>query len=135
MNFQTLIVDDDEIFNMLSKKMIQRCGFHSSPQAFTNGELALEYLQVHYNMDEIFVIFLDINMPVMNGWDFLEQITKFIDRSNTHIFMVTSSIDDSDYQRASESDYILKYLPKPVLTEDLIDLMELPEIKPFFQTT
>lgn len=132
MKFRAIIVDDDEIFNMLSKKMMQRARFHPEPDAFINGALAIDYLRDSYTDDETYVIFLDINMPIMDGWSFLEEIRTFAKRENTFIFMVTSSTDESDVSRAEQDDFVLEYLTKPVLTEDLNNLKKHSKLKKFF---
>ncbi len=132
MNFQAVIVDDDDIFNMLSRKMIQKCGFHPEPKTFLNGRLAVEYFKETYSDNQTYVIFLDINMPVMDGWEFLESIESFAHPDNMLIFMVTSSTDEEDINRANSNKYVLKYLAKPVLSDDLRDLMKHPKLAPYF---
>ncbi len=132
MNFKMLLVDDDEIFIMMSKFMIKESNFHPNPLSFMDGEEAYEYLKDSYNPNENYVIFLDINMPRMNGWEFLESINEFASPSNTLIFMVSSSTDYGDISRAGENIYIKKFLSKPYLTETLIELKNSPELKAIF---
>jgi len=132
MKLQAVIVDDDDIFNMLSRKMIQKCGFDPEPKTFLNGRLASEFLKQDYNKDQTYVVFLDINMPVMDGWEFLESIEAFANPENMLIFMVTSSTDEEDINKANSNKYILKYLSKPVLSDDLRGLMKHPKLTRFF---
>ena len=132
MKLQAVIVDDDDIFNMLSRKMIQKCGFDPEPKTFLNGRLASEFLKMDYNKDQTYVVFLDINMPVMDGWEFLESIEAFANPDNMLIFMVTSSTDEEDINKANSNKYILKYLSKPVLSDDLRGLMKHPKLTRFF---
>ena len=129
---KTLLIDDDEIFIMMTRKMMESSNFHHAPLAFTSGESALAFMEENYTTTDSYVLFLDINMPNMNGWEFLNRIEPIVTHKNTHVFMTTSSIDDEDIAKAGENHLVLKFLSKPVLTETFIGLKELPELKPFF---
>lgn len=115
MSIKTLIVDDDPIFVMMLKKLLGRDSFYHDPQDFNNGQLAMNYLKPNYDPASNFVIFLDINMPVMNGWEFLEGIREFANPKNTLVFIVTSSINDADANAAANNEYVLEFLTKPIL--------------------
>lgn len=122
MSIQTMIVDDDPIFVMMFKKIIANESFYNSPKDFSNGLLAKEYLKSEYDPSTNYIIFLDINMPVMNGWEFLEHICEFADPKNTMVFIVTSSINQADMVRAKENEYVIKYLTKPILGATLVEI-------------
>lgn len=121
-NCQTMVVDDDPIYTMLMKKMLESNSFGSSLNDFSNGQTALEFLRENYQTDTIFIIFLDINMPVLDGWEFLDKIADFTTPENTLVLMVSSSIDQSDMDRANSNCYVIKYLAKPVLSSTLVEL-------------
>ncbi len=129
MALHTLIVDDDPIILMIMKKMLERSDFHSSPLSFENGLLALNHMKENYMPNDRYVVMLDINMPVMNGWEFLEGLEQFADKTNTFVFVVSSSIDEKDVQKATKNEFVLRYLTKPVYTDTLISLKEMLEIK------
>jgi CheY-like chemotaxis protein len=129
MALHTLIVDDDPIILMIMKKMLERSDFHSSPLSFENGLTALNHLKENYIPNDRYVVMLDINMPVMNGWEFLEGLEDFADTTNTFVFVVSSSIDENDVQKANKNQFVLRYLSKPVYTDTLISLKEMLDIK------
>jgi len=129
---KTLLIDDDEIFIMMTRKMMESSNFHKSPLSFTSGESALAFMKENYSATDAYILFLDINMPRMNGWEFLNKIEPLVTGGNTYVFMTTSSIDDEDIAKAGENDLVVKFLSKPVLTETFTQLMELPELQPFF---
>lgn len=133
MNMITMLIDDDEIFIMMSKRMMESSQFDEQPLAFTGGKSALDYLEQNYSENTAYIMFLDINMPQMNGWEFLNAIEDFVDPANTFVFMTTSSIDDEDIARAGENTLVVKFLSKPVLSETFAQLKEEPKISHFFK--
>ncbi|MBK6265756.1 response regulator [Marivirga sp. S37H4] len=133
MSFRLLLIDDDEIFIMMSKFMIKESDFHPSPLSFEDGLAAADFLKNNYQPNDRYVIFLDINMPKMDGWEFLESIKEFANPSNTFVFMVSSSTDDEDVAKACKNQFVLKFMSKPILTDTLIQLKEMPELKQLFK--
>lgn len=123
MALHTLIVDDDPVVVYLIDRFLKRNAFYENPVSFENGQQALEYMNRYYNRHDYFIVFLDINMPVMDGWDFLESLKSFAHLDNTMIFIVTSSIDMSDQDRAAINPFVLKYIIKPVFSQTIDILM------------
>lgn len=119
MSFHTIIVDDDPILIILMKKIIARVGFPSPPISFENGENALDYFRVNYSPNETYCILLDINMPMMNGWEFLDAIKDFANPKNTFVFVVTSSINQVDIDLANANKFVLQFLSKPIFSETI----------------
>ncbi len=109
-------------------------GLHSSPKAFENGFVALEYLKNNYTPQEKYLIFVDINMPIMNGWEFLEGINE-VGGSPNNIFvvMVSSSVDYADIQRALKHPYVREYLIKPLSIQNMTDLKKNHLLAPLFE--
>ncbi|MFZ6051217.1 response regulator [Halocola ammonii] len=132
MNVKTILIDDDEIFIMMTRKMMESSNFHKSPISFASGESALSFMEENYSTSDVYILFLDINMPNMNGWEFLDKIERFVTKGNTYVFMTTSSIDDEDIAKAGENELVVKFLSKPVLTETFTQLKEIPELQSFF---
>lgn len=122
MAFRTLIVDDDPIYTMLMKKLLESNGFNPPPRSFDNGQLALDYLKENHQSNEAHVIFLDINMPVLNGWEFLDEISDLASRDKTFVLIVSSSINQTDMDRANNNKYVIRYLAKPILSNTVVEL-------------
>ncbi len=129
MKYRTLIVDDDQMFIFIAKRMIVSAGFDPAPLSFKNGKLALEYILNNRDDQAPFVVFLDINMPVMNGWQFLDGAAEAGLDSIMHVFIVSSSSDQADKNKASTYPVVLDYLEKPVPKEVYVSLKERDEIR------
>ncbi|NDC40253.1 MAG: response regulator [Chitinophagia bacterium] len=112
------IVDDDDIYTRLLKKLIQRQHLATNIAAFPNGRVALdalsERLQSGQGIPEL--ILLDINMPMIDGWGFIEEFETYPVEplSNTHVYIVSSSIANEDKDRALSYKSVKNYLIKPV---------------------
>lgn len=113
------IIDDDNMYINLLKKIIELKKLCKNLLIFGNGKEALDYFKalvpgLKGKMPEI--IFLDINMPVMDGWEFLEEFVKIENKLEKRItiYMVSSSIDPKDYERAKTFSSVTDYLIKPI---------------------
>lgn len=122
------LVDDDKIFRLTASKTIAIASLTDKILQFENGEDALIFLKENAsNLSELpDYIFLDINMPYIDGWMFLEdyQILKPALKKDITIYMVSSSIDSRDVSRAKEHADIRDYVIKPVSTEKFIELLK-----------
>lgn len=115
-----LLVDDDSIFQMLGTKALHRVGVSDTRiQKALNGKQALELLK-NPEAPRPNVILLDLNMPVMNGFEFLEAFNNLTpaERDDTKIIIVTSSESDTDIRKAKELG-ATEYLIKPLKDEKL----------------
>jgi CheY-like chemotaxis protein len=122
------VVDDDEIYVYGIKKLIYLKQLCENLIEFRNGKDAIDFLQNPDNSDQLpDVIFLDINMPVMDGWDFMENYAKIKPNLGKKItvYMVSSSINDEDIQRAKTISDISDYVVKPVTYDKLLELFRL----------
>ena len=131
MNHTILCVDDDPITLMLYKKVIVKAEFGDTILFAQNGEEALDLLKKIKNQDTDTsvsqipdIIFLDLNMPVMNGWDFLEHFSTDLSNENKQIkvIILSSTIDPSDYLRAKQYEVVKDFLSKPLTVEMLQNL-------------
>ncbi len=120
------IIDDDPIFVFGTKKIMKLANFCNGFLVFHNGEEAINHLRpiIESNGSKIpDVILLDLNMPVMDGWEFLDEFIKIPCQKKITIFIVTSSIDPQDMERARDYDKINNYLIKPISSEKLQDIL------------
>ncbi|MCX2836905.1 response regulator [Salinimicrobium sp. MT39] len=114
------IIDDDRIYVNLVKKIIEIKKLSQNLIIFKNGKEALDYFKaILGNISENRlpdIIFLDLNMPVMDGWEFLSEFVKIKNNFNKKItlYVVSSSIDPRDLQRAKSFNLVTDYLIKPI---------------------
>jgi CheY-like chemotaxis protein len=117
-----LLIDDDNINNFLNARLIRKIGITENVQIALNGAEALKYLQNEKEADRPCppLILLDINMPVMNGFEFLDH---FIDQNlcsgNTIVIMLTTSTNEKDIDAIKHYKMVAGYINKP-LTEEKI---------------
>lgn len=123
MSFETLIVDDDALIIFIHKKLVAKNGFPSEPKTFLNGQTALEYLLSQPASDAKYLVLLDINMPVMSGWELLDNIQNQPIAQRVKVAMVTSSVDRSDKVKAESYPQVISYLEKPV-TNDMLQSLK-----------
>ncbi|WP_375583574.1 response regulator [Cyclobacterium xiamenense] len=115
----TYIVDDDPLYNFGTKKILEFTSFSEKVSYFLNGEDALkDFTKRILDGDPLpDIILLDINMPIMNGWEFLENVSKADFSHPTKIFMVSSSINQDEIDRAKSYPLVAEYIVKPLTLE------------------
>tara|TARA_R110002124_G_scaffold287038_1_gene470008 strand:+ start:3023 stop:3424 length:402 start_codon:yes stop_codon:yes gene_type:complete len=113
-----LLIDDSTMDNYISEFIIKEAKIAEKINVFTSPIEALVYLRTMQSKQEEFsdAIFLDINMPEMNGFGFLDEFSKFPEEiiKRTSIFMLTSSDDPNDIERALKYSAVKKYFVKPL---------------------
>ena len=120
------IIDDDPVFVFGTKKIMELANFSSSIMVFHNGHEALQKLKPIIEKGENIpeVILLDLNMPIMDGWEFLDEFIEIPTSKQITIYNVTSSVDPADSKRAEKYDNVSNYLVKPIRSEDLKSILE-----------
>ncbi|WBL23605.1 response regulator [Zunongwangia sp. HRR-M8] len=115
------IIDDDPIFVFSAKKIMELADFCNGFLVFGNGEEALNHLRALISSDKELpdVILLDLNMPVMDGWEFLENFIQIKSEKAITIYIVSSSVDPSDINKAKSYDHVNNYIVKPVTIDSL----------------
>jgi two-component system, chemotaxis family, chemotaxis protein CheY len=121
------LVDDDKIFQLTASKTIKALQLSDKILQFENGEEALKYLVENAKTADSLpdIIFLDINMPFVDGWMFLQDYAGLKENlaKDIIIIMVSSSIDPRDIHRARSIPEVQEYVIKPVSREKFIELL------------
>lgn len=112
---KVLVVEDDSMMAFLHKEVIKSNNISSSPLSFKNGKDAMDFIVEDAAEDTFYMILLDLNMPVMNGWQFLDELEKTRISYRTKVVIVTSSIDPADREKAEMYKTVENYLSKPLL--------------------
>jgi CheY-like chemotaxis protein len=116
-----LIIDDSPAFNHLTRLIIERAGLDCNVIEMSNGQRALNYLDEAHRLPE--VILLDINMPVMDGFDFLEEYNRAHHSTTTSIYMLTSSAQEVDKLKVRSFGIVKGYFEKPLTKENVQKIM------------
>lgn len=121
------IVEDDDIASFVIKLALDEHSAFSNNAIFRNGKLAIDQLSnVNSNLGELpDLIFLDINMPVMDGWEFLESFSKLTLKKPISVIILTSSINPDDEKKAKTFDHVKGFLSKPLDIEALEKVLEI----------
>ncbi len=123
-----LCVDDDPITLMLCKKIISKTSFSNEIATAKNGEEAIKYFDeiktIAKTKNRPQLIFLDLNMPVMNGWGFLDSFStsEYAEFHNTKIIILSSTIDPEDLEKSKKYSTVIDFLSKPISKEMLESL-------------
>ena len=122
------VIDDDAVTQYTVRRNAEHAELTDRMLFFYDSEIALQYLidHRHESAELPDVILLDINMPVMDGWAFLEEFASFVQTidKTIHLYMVTSSIYAEDVRRASASPHVTGYLVKPIGERELRSVMQ-----------
>lgn len=121
------VIDDDVIYQFAVKLNIKQLQLADQVLTFSNGEEAMVYFTENMENPEALpqVILLDINMPVMDGWDFLDWFQSVREKMARQIpiFMVSSSIDWRDIEKAKSYPEVQEYLSKPLTDGNFFDII------------
>ena len=115
---RVLLIDDNDIDNFINERMITTNFFSNRVIVKNSGESALNYLKENAGEDANLpqIIFLDLNMPIMDGFAFLTEYEKLSDgvKKNCKVIVLSSSISPEDINRASTNPLVVKYVNKPL---------------------
>lgn len=117
------LVDDDPINNLINKRLLGKVGISDQIIEFLEGEEALTQIEILPSEHQV-LIFLDINMPVLNGWEFLEKYIQIFPNRQDKIVILSSSIDYQDRQKAREYQIVSGFLEKPLTLEKIYSQLE-----------
>ncbi|MEI7669950.1 MAG: response regulator [Pseudomonadota bacterium] len=118
-----LLIDDNEVNNLLHERLIEISEFGKSIVVKQSAPEALDYLKSIASDESLFpeIIFLDIRMPIMNGFGFLDEYESMPDgiKSKAKVVMLSSTLDPEDNDRASKNPHVIKMLLKPLTMDQL----------------
>jgi CheY-like chemotaxis protein len=117
------LVDDDPINNLINKRLLGKVGISNQIIEFLEGEEALIQIETLPSENQI-LIFLDINMPVLNGWEFIEKYKEIYPNRQDKIVILSSSIDYQDRQKAKEYQIVSGFLEKPLTLDKIHNQLE-----------
>ncbi|TDS15137.1 response regulator receiver domain-containing protein [Maribacter caenipelagi] len=123
---EIMLVDDNSIDNYVSKIVVEKENFTETITVKSSAIEALDYLKAKTdNFPEL--IFLDIKMPIMDGFEFLLEFSKFtVDKKeNSAIVMLSSSINNADMEAASNEQHVIDYLSKPLSKDKLAKVFDI----------
>lgn len=125
-----LIVDDDPIVRLVIQRMIHNLDSSVNCLQCDNGAVGLALLKTLQNATDAIVVLLDINMPVLNGWEFLDSLEKINlgPFNKLQLYIVTSSTDESDKLKAQSYSLIKKVYHKPLSKQDIEEILDSAEI-------
>jgi len=126
--FNICVVDDDDIYQYTVVKTLKSIDLDKNIIVFSDGEEALNFFIENLNKEEELpdVVLLDINMPIMDGFQFMEEYAKIKPRvgKKINIYMVSSSVDPVDIERAKNISDISDYIIKPIKPGELKSIIE-----------
>ncbi|MES2893495.1 MAG: response regulator [Bacteroidota bacterium] len=128
MSVRTLIVDDDKAVRFFHRITVTESALSPEPLSFCDGQEAMDYMDKNFKDGENYLVLLDINMPVMNGWEMLKAISEKPYSAHVFFAMVTSSVDKADRDKAKAFTQVIDFVEKPISAEECKRLKESPPI-------
>lgn len=122
-----LLIDDDAVNNFIVINTLKRLDIADKITAATNGLEAIDLIKSYIsdNQNDLpKIIFLDINMPIMDGWEFLEEFEKLDSeiKSQIYIYMVSSSVYEDDISRSKTYQSVTDFISKPLIQEKILEI-------------
>jgi len=125
---KVFLIDDDDIFVFLTKKTILKVTTDIEVEVFSDGFQAITHLKnIHDEKERLpDVIFLDLNMPVMDGWEFLEEYQDLYQSfaRKTELYIVSSSISPHEMERSKNISSVADFIIKPLVKEKFLEIIE-----------
>lgn len=117
MSWEVFIIDDDRTICLIHKYLLKLV-HQKEPAIYTNALKALELI-ANKNEEDKFLIYLDINMPEIDGWDFIKRLENFSNPTRFLVVIVTSSVDELDKKKAKKYELVKGYVEKPLTKSKL----------------
>jgi CheY-like chemotaxis protein len=119
-----LLVDDDNVHHVVTSMLIKRLPFDLESTKAMDGREAIDQIKAHLDNPPDLVL-LDLNMPVMNGWEFLEEFNELLPKMPHQpvVCILSSTIAPDDIERSNNYQTVHSFLSKPLLKNDMIELL------------
>lgn len=120
------VIDDDPLYIFSMKKLLKLSDFCNEALYFKNAQEALDTFRSNISQNKALpdVVFLDISMPLMNGWQFLDELITLPITGDLKIFIVSSSIDPFDMEKSKSYEIVTDYIYKPITINKITELKE-----------
>ena len=129
MELKVLIVDDNDMILFLHKEVLEMSDLSQNPLIFSNGKETFDYLLQTQQSDDAFLVLLDLDMPIMNGFGLLEHLSELENSKNIYVVIVSSSVDEKDKIKSFTFSNAIDFIEKPLTISDCERLKELPFFK------
>lgn len=124
------IIDDDKLYVSLIKMLIKKNKLDVELLIFENGKVAFDYFKEEISKETPKlpeVILLDLNMPIMDGWEFLTAIEPYADKLTSKLHVVSSTINPSEVRKAKNHSFVSDFMTKPINKESMIKVFSIEE--------
>ena len=123
----TCLIDDDPIFVFAVKRILKSSHLSENISIYNNGKDAINGLKQIIDSGKTIpnLILLDLNMPIMDGWQFLDEFIKLKLSQKVTIYIVSSSIDPADFNRAKNYEQVSDFIVKPITRKLLLEIIKL----------
>jgi CheY-like chemotaxis protein len=121
-----LVIDDDDINIFIIKKIVEKTGLAIEMIARNNGQQAIDYLKetISQNKPLPRLVLIDINMPVMNGWEFIEAYEELNIEQKVDMYILSSSVYENDIEKTKGYKAVKGFISKPLSMERLTELIK-----------
>lgn len=122
-----VLIDDDEITNYLHKQVLYHAQISTTVYVLLNGKEAIDFFRdLNGSFEGDLLVLLDINMPIINGWEFLDKYKNLpVPKDRIHIFILTTSENPKDYEKAQEYSWLIQgFFRKPLTKEKLVEFVK-----------
>lgn len=124
-NVRFIVIDDDSVNNIICRITIETALGEADIKTFTDPEAGFEFLESDFSIsDDLYILLLDLNMPNMSGWEFLEKFDNLNSniKSQIKIYILSSSVDDRDRERSYSNKNVVDFLVKPLIVDTVIKI-------------
>ncbi|MDQ8004569.1 MAG: response regulator [Pedobacter sp.] len=120
-----LVIDDDDINIFIISKIVEKTGYDVEIVAKHNGQLAIDYIKELTANNEALphLVLIDINMPILNGWEFIEAFEALKLDIDNDMYMLSSSVYENDIEKAKSYKSVKGFISKPLSIDRLKELL------------
>ena len=119
-----MIIDDDNMVTYLHQVILEESGLSHNPVICNSADKALEEIARNKENNLSWLVFLDINMPGMTGWQFLDELERTVPEQKVRVVIVSSSIDKKDRDKSATYPNVIAFTEKPLQVEQCIEIRE-----------